>query len=204
MPVGRPRASSRATIEEAAGELFLERGYAATSLADIAQRAGVARATLFGYVRAKSDLLWLEVDDALDELEAHLDRGEPLARALGETIGACRVPLAIGQAETMGVAEELRLSGQLRTARLERLLARADSAHDLAARVRHRALAAAISVGWEAWALAGVGRRPLRTYLDEALAALADLPLPFSGDGADAVPAVASPRDIRPAGPATS
>ncbi len=174
MPAGRPRASSRATIEEAAGELFLERGYAATSLADIAQRAGVARATLFGYVRAKSDLLWLEVDGALDELEAHLGRGEPLATALGAAIDTCRVPLAVGQAEAMGVAEELAESGQQRIRRLERLIARSDPAHDSAARVRHRALAAAISVGWEAWALGGVARRPLREHVDAALAVLAE------------------------------
>jgi AcrR family transcriptional regulator len=172
MPAGRPRASSRATIEEAAGELFLERGYAATSLADIAQRAGVARATLFGYVSAKTDLLWLEADDALDVLEAALDRGEPASVALAEAIDGCRVPLAVGQAEAMGVADELAESGRQRTARLEQLLARADGRHGLAARVRHRALAAAISVGWEAWALAGSGRDPLRRYVDDALAVL--------------------------------
>lgn len=172
MPAGRPRASSRATIEEAAGELFLEQGYAATSLADIARRAGVARATLFAYVSAKSDLLWLEVDDALDALEAELDRGEPAPMALAAAIDGCRVPLAVGQAEAMGVADELAESGRQRTARLERLLARADGDHGLAARVRHRALAAAISVGWEAWALAGSGRDPLRRYVDEALAVL--------------------------------
>jgi AcrR family transcriptional regulator len=172
MPAGRPRASSRATIEEAAGELFLERGYAATSLADIARRAGVARATLFSYVSAKTDLLWLEVDDALDALEAALDRGEPVSVALAEAVDGCRVPLAVGQAEAMGVGDELAESGRQRTARLERLLARADGGHGLAARVRHRALAAAISVGWEAWALAGSGRDPLRRYVDEALAVL--------------------------------
>jgi AcrR family transcriptional regulator len=170
MPAGRPRSSSRATIEEAAGELFLERGYAATSLADIAQRAGVARATLFGYVAAKSDLLWLEVDAALDDFELRLQQGEPVGPALAAAVDAARVPLAIGQAEAMGVAEELAVSGRLRTARLERLLACADGRHGLTARVRQRALAAAISSAWEAWAVAGVGRRPLRAYVDEALA----------------------------------
>jgi AcrR family transcriptional regulator len=174
MPAGRPRASSRATIEEAAGELFLERGYAATSLADIAQRAGVARATLFGYVGAKSDLLWLEADAALDALETRLHRGEPWPSALVAVLDAARVPLAVGQAEAMGALDALAESGPQRTARLERLIAEADGARGLRARVRHRAVAAAISVGWEAWARAGVGRDPLRTYVDDALAALAD------------------------------
>jgi AcrR family transcriptional regulator len=172
MPAGRPRVSSRATIEEAAGELFLERGYAATSLTDIAQRAGVARATLFGYVSSKSDLLWLEVDDALDAFEAALDRREAVEPALAAAVEGCRAPLAVSQSDAMGVAGELADSGRQRTARLERLLARAEGGHDLAARVRHRALAAAISVGWEAWALAGSGREPLRRYVDDALAVL--------------------------------
>jgi AcrR family transcriptional regulator len=174
MPAGRPRASSRATIEEAAGELFLEQGYAATSLADIARRAGVARATLFGYVGAKSDLLWLELDAALDDLAARLDRGEPWRSALDAALDGAAVPLAIGQAEAMGAADALAESGPLRTARLERLLADADGGRDLADRVRHRAVAAAISVGWEAWARAGVSRDPLRRYVAAALAALAD------------------------------
>lgn len=172
MPAGRPRASSRATIEEAAGELFLERGYAATSLADIAQRAGVARATLFGYVHAKTDLLWLEVDDALDALERRVVEGEPFDAALATVAAAARLPLAVGQAEQMGVTDELAASGLARVARLERIIAGADPDRGLAARVRHRALAGAISIAWEAWAVAGAARRPLPEYLDDARAAL--------------------------------
>jgi len=172
MPAGRPRASSRATIEEAAGELFLERGYAATSLADIARRAGVGRATLFGYVRAKSDLLWLEVDAALDDFEERLQAGEPVGQALDAALAVARIPLAMGQAEAMGVADELAVSGRLRTARLEHLLACAGGERGFVARVRRRTLAAAISTAWEAWAIAGAARRPLRDHVAEALAVL--------------------------------
>jgi AcrR family transcriptional regulator len=174
VPAGRPRASSRATIEEAAGELFLERGYAATSLADIARRAGVGRATLFGYVRAKSDLLWLELDAALDDLEERLERGQPFREALEAAAGAARVPLAMAQADAMGAASELAVSGPARIARLEGLIARADPAPGLVARVRRRATAAAVAAAWEAWARAGAGRGPLREYVAVALAALAD------------------------------
>ena len=46
---GRPRASSRETLAEAACELFLEQGYEATSVVDIAQRAGVSRSSFFNY-----------------------------------------------------------------------------------------------------------------------------------------------------------
>src|SRR5690625_7835619 len=90
--VGRPRAASREMLEEAACELFLEQGYAATSVADITQRAGVSRATFFNYIPTKSDLLWTSVDDALDTLAAELGRaiepvaGEPGAGAAGERV----------------------------------------------------------------------------------------------------------------------
>ncbi len=90
--VGRPPAASREILEEAACELFLEQGYAATSVADITQRAGVSRATFFNYIPTKSDLLWTSVDDALDTLAAELERaiepveGEPGAGAAGERV----------------------------------------------------------------------------------------------------------------------
>lgn len=174
MPAGRPRASSRATLEEAAGELFLERGYAATSLADIAQRAGIGRATLFGYVRGKSDLLWLELDAALDDLEQRIAGGEPLRAALDAAADAARVPLALGQADAMGAAAELAASGPERTARLERIVAHALPAPGLAGRVRQRAVAAAVAAAWETWALAGAGRGALRERIAAALAAIGD------------------------------
>ena len=44
---GRPRASSREVLAEAACELFLEKGYDATSVADITTRAGVSRSSFF-------------------------------------------------------------------------------------------------------------------------------------------------------------
>lgn len=69
---GRPRAASREILEEAACELFLEQGYAETSVADITQRAGVSRNTFFNYIGSKSDLLWTSVDDAVEQLAAQL------------------------------------------------------------------------------------------------------------------------------------
>lgn len=49
----------------AASELFIERGYTATSLADIAAAAGVARPTVFAAFGAKSALLRQILDQAL-------------------------------------------------------------------------------------------------------------------------------------------
>ncbi len=82
--VGRPPSVSRETLEEAACELFFEQGYAATSVADITQRAGVSRATFFNYIPTKSDLLWTSVDDALDTLADELERAmEPVVEPAG-------------------------------------------------------------------------------------------------------------------------
>ena len=179
---GRPKSSSRRTIEEAAAELFLENGYAATTVDEIATRAGVSRGTVFNYVSAKSDLLWLDVDDALDALEAELDRGVALAEALRTVAGSSgpeRVPLAVAQADVMGTSDELGASGFPRLQRLAALVRRgetataaADEPH-LARTVRTAAVAAAVWAAWMEWTDAGVSRRRLADYLADALAQLA-------------------------------
>jgi AcrR family transcriptional regulator len=56
---------TRQAIVAAASELFVERGYTATSLADIAAAAGVARPTVFAAFGAKSALLRQILDQAL-------------------------------------------------------------------------------------------------------------------------------------------
>lgn len=178
---GRPRASSRRTIEEAALELFLENGYAATSIDDIARRAGVARATVFSYVAAKSDLLWLDADAILDDLEGERGRGTPPREALLATaarVGADRVPLAVTQADVLGVRDELERSAMPRLVRLEHLLR---AGPDLDARVASASVTAATAVAWMSWASAGIGRGTLVATLARALATL---------DGNDVDPAI--------------
>ncbi len=166
---GRPRASSRRTIEEAALELFLEHGYGRTSIDDIARRAGVGRATVFAYVAAKSDLLWLDADAVLDDLEGERGRGTgPVAALLATAarVGPDRVPLAVAQAELLGVRDELAASAMPRLLRLERLLREGDA---FAERVGASSLAAASGVAWVAWASAGIGREPLVEVVRRAL-----------------------------------
>ena len=80
---GRPRASSRETLAEAACELFLEQGYEATSIADITTRAGVSRSSFFNYFASKSDILWSGLDERVGDFEAHLDGQEGTDAAAG-------------------------------------------------------------------------------------------------------------------------
>jgi len=56
---------TRQAIVAAAGELFVERGYAAASLADVAEAAGVARPTVFAAFGSKAALLKEVLDQAL-------------------------------------------------------------------------------------------------------------------------------------------
>lgn len=193
---GRPRSASREMLEEAAVELFLEQGYADTSVADITRRAGVSRATFFNYIPAKSDLLWTSVDDALAALAADLapaddgvpgrDVGAPPgAGAVGEARAALvraaealepgTVVLAFGNAEPMGVAEELEESAARRQRRAAAQLAgflRRRGVAELEAEVLGAALSGAFLAALRSWSRAPVPRPPLTEVLARALDAL--------------------------------
>src|SRR4051812_35933483 len=56
---------TRQAIVAAAGDLFVERGYASTSLAEVAVAAGVARPTVFAAFGSKAALLQHVLDQAL-------------------------------------------------------------------------------------------------------------------------------------------
>ena len=184
--VGRPRTSSRAMLEDAAAELFVEFTYAATTIDQIAQRAGVSRNTFFNYFSAKSDLLWVEMDAALLLLESELASatGQPLEAvcdailSAAKQIGNDRVPLALTQDDVMGTREETRSSGLVRLARRSDLLATFLAARlgrrstDLLVLVAANTLAGAVSAAWTAWAANGIGRAPLAEYVERALDAV--------------------------------
>jgi AcrR family transcriptional regulator len=147
---GRPRSTSVSDLEEAAVELFLEQGYESTSIDDIARRAGISRSAFFGYVGAKSDLLWHDVDQALDRvrLAGGMDRAavaEAIARAL-EPWGD-RVPWMLRETTIMGTDAVLRQSAVERLAplvpRVERSLRTVEG--DAAPHVAAALVAAAVS-----------------------------------------------------------
>ena len=79
---GRPRRGPDperyAQILDAAAGLFLEKGYDATSMQDVADRVGLLKGSLYYYVRSKEDLLFHIMEPAYQEA---LDRIEPIARA---------------------------------------------------------------------------------------------------------------------------
>jgi AcrR family transcriptional regulator len=56
----RKKQRTRETIERVALDLFVERGYHATTLADIAEAADVSTRTIFSYFPSKEDILFCE------------------------------------------------------------------------------------------------------------------------------------------------
>lgn len=190
---GRKRVSSRAMLEEAACELFLEQTYSGTTIEQITQRAGVSRNTFFNYFGAKSDVLWSGVDESVEILRAELaaqPRDAPVmhgvvAALLGtaDRLSPGAIPLAITQWETMGVAAELQASGLSRFLRLADVVERhiaagygalsAQPAPALAQSAAFAVIAAAASAA-ATWARAGIERRPLASYVAEAITPVAD------------------------------
>lgn len=179
---GRPKASSRLTLEEAAGELFLERGYQETSIADITSRAGVSRNTFFNYFDSKIDVIWVTFDDAVLELPALFARPPGTEDAVDEAIArlfefvgkysATDVPLALSQPGQMQLGTELRDSAFIRIGRIaniiEPTLARGVSP-DLRAQTMASYLASALVLATIAWATAGSGRQDFASYFSVAL-----------------------------------
>ncbi|BDV30856.1 TetR family transcriptional regulator [Microbacterium terricola] len=189
MTVGRPKASSRETLAEAACELFLEQGYEATSVGDITRRAGVSRSSFFNYFSSKADVLWGSFDERLDAVAADLTGSDaPVAEVLRAlTIGFApdSLALAIANADIMGLDAELERERAVRQRRLERAvsarLARdstdstdstdgAVGAAGLASDVAAAAYAGALLAAVWRWAESGAGRTDLADLVRTALA----------------------------------
>jgi len=85
----RPRAPAPGArrIESAARRLFANRGYAGTSMAEIAAAAGVSKATVFHHYRSKRELYEALVGEALTGFREQL---VPLLDAEGDLQGSLR------------------------------------------------------------------------------------------------------------------
>ncbi|MGW8483951.1 TetR/AcrR family transcriptional regulator [Microbacterium sp. NPDC055903] len=185
---GRPRASSRETLAEAACELFLEQGYEATSVADITRRAGVSRSSFFNYFSSKSDVLWSGIDERLDHAIRSLDVLG--SGATGDAVRAILLlvvrdfapdplALALRNAQAMGLTEELVRDTGLRHARLAGAVSSAAAfagIDEIKADILGAAHAAAVLSSLRVWAEQGAGLSSPEAVLLEALATIHDLP----------------------------
>jgi len=195
--VGRPRASSRETLAEAACELFLEQGFEATSIVDIANRAGVSRSSFFNYFSSKSDILWAVLDERLATLERRYAEDESPDAAASVRAGVLAVAdgfapdslaLAMVNATAMGLEPELEREASFRRSRVARAVAErltragADRLH---AEVAGAAWGGAVLAALEAWAHDGAGVTSLGRFLTRA------------ADAASAITAVTPPGAVR-------
>lgn len=185
---GRPRASSRETLAEAACELFLEQGYDATSVADITQRAGVSRSSFFNYFSSKSDVLWSGLDARIEqalEMIAVLGSdasGSGVREALESVVrGFAPDPLALAlrNAGAMGVEAELERDTGMRHARLATGIADAacrSGVGAIPADILGSAHAAAVLSSLRVWAERGAGSGTPEALFQQALHSIHDLP----------------------------
>lgn len=75
--------SARERIVEAAFDLFAERGYDATTVEDIAARAGVGRTTFFRQFRSKEHVVFPDHEQLLAAIEARLSTATPRTAVVG-------------------------------------------------------------------------------------------------------------------------
>jgi AcrR family transcriptional regulator len=124
----RKKQQTRETIARVALELFAERGYDHTTLAEIADAADVSTRTIFAYFQSKEDILFCDEPAFFEKLKQTLEQRPPSAT----TIDALRDFLAdMGppdgnerlRKKIIARDEELRLGARARLARIEQLIA---------------------------------------------------------------------------------
>jgi len=99
----RKKDSSRRAIEDAAWELFAERGYEDTSINDIAERADIAPRTFFRYFPTKEAVLYPQFDELLQSVRDEFHRrpsDEPVMTSLFESLGKLSGSLEGGASRT--------------------------------------------------------------------------------------------------------
>lgn len=113
----RKRRDTRDRLLAAALELFVERGYAETSMDDIAARCDVARGTVFNYFKRKEDLLtaWIETRRAVArQVLAECDGDAPTSRRLQHALAAlCKSHVREAPASRVLIRCWLRCGGPL-------------------------------------------------------------------------------------------
>ena len=76
-PSPHKTAQTRQAVARAALELFIEQGYRGTPMSDVAERAGVAKGTVYRYFADKQALFAGVISDVLDDRVAALRAAEP-------------------------------------------------------------------------------------------------------------------------------
>ncbi len=85
---GSSHEKTKQAIRQACIELISERGFAATSLRDLARRVGLQPGSIYNYIQGKEDLLYFLIKETLDARLEELR--ERLAGAAGDPLAEIR------------------------------------------------------------------------------------------------------------------
>jgi AcrR family transcriptional regulator len=174
----RKRRQTRERLTRVAMALFLERGFEATTLDDIAAAAGISRRSFFHYFVSKEDVVFAWHEESMAALIAAVaarPAGESMLTAAENAISAMVRQLEPG--ETMAIAKlkhdnpALQARDQVKYEKLERALADAlitraghRSADHKSERLQARLVAmiatGVMRIGGELWAAEGAREKP--------------------------------------------
>jgi AcrR family transcriptional regulator len=158
----RKRRKTRETIIKVALELFVERGYEETTIAEIADAAEISPRTIFAYFPSKEDILFYDMPEALERLAQVLrdrPKGATALDALRDFIAGTLSPtseeehnVALRRRTIIAANETLRRNERARFAPFEQLMAEAiaKDRHAGPDDIRPRMIAAALATGLSA------------------------------------------------------
>ena len=169
----RKRQQTRERLTQAAMALFLDRGFEATTLDDIAAAADISRRSFFHYFASKEDVVFAwqeEITAALIAAVAARPVNESMLAAAENAISAMVRQLKPGEAIAMARLKRdnpaLQARDQVKYEKLERALAEAlgkragHKTERLQARLVAMIATGAMRIGGEAWAAEGAREKP--------------------------------------------
>jgi AcrR family transcriptional regulator len=106
----RKKQQTRETIHRAAMRLFAERGFEATTIADIAAAADISPRTFFSYFPSKEEAVFAQFESAFAEFDRVMRERPPGVTALE----AMRTWIMEAARKYMGDADHIRLEARLR------------------------------------------------------------------------------------------
>jgi AcrR family transcriptional regulator len=169
----RKRQQTRERLTRAAMALFLERGFEATTLDDIAAAADISRRSFFHYFASKEDVVFAwheEITSALIAAVAARPRDESMLAAAENAISAMARQIEPNEAIAMACLKRdnpaLQARDQVKYEKLERALADAlakragHKTEKLQARLVAMIATGAMRIGGELWADDGAREKP--------------------------------------------
>ena len=165
-------------------ELFADRGYDATTVADIAERAGLTKSTFFRHFANKREVLFGGRDDLLAQIAESVAATAPgtppaecvtaLLHVLSRHFPADQRPLAATRAAVIAAHPELRERELLKGAQLTTAITdalRARDVDDVTARFSATIGMLAFELAYERWA-AATDTAPFDEHISTAVAEL--------------------------------